>query len=105
MVESAMRLNLNNLPVEAIAEFCQRHRILRLSLFGSVLRDDFTGNSDVDVLVEFHSDARTGLGFFTMQDELSTILGRSVDLNTPEFLSKYFRDEALAEAKVIYVAA
>jgi uncharacterized protein len=90
---------------EKIAEFCRRHRIRRLALFGSVLRDDFTPESDVDVLVEFEPDARVGLRFFAIEDELSEILGRKVDLNTPGFLSKYFRDEVLAEAEVQYDAS
>jgi hypothetical protein len=91
-----------DIPKERIAEFCRRNYIRRLALFGSVLRDDFTPESDVDVLVEFEPDARIGLRFFTMEQELSEILGRKVDLNTPGFLSKYSRDEVLAEAEVQY---
>lgn len=87
-----------------LAEFCQRHRIRRLALFGSILRDDFQPDSDVDVLVEFEPGVRTGLRFFAMQDELSRILHRRVDLNTPECLSKHFRDRVLAEAEVQYAA-
>lgn len=94
-----------DIPNDRIAEFCLRHRIRRLSLFGSILRDDFRSESDVDVLVEFEPDARTGFAFFGMQDELSEILGRKVDLNTPQCLSKYFRDEVLREAEVLYAAA
>jgi predicted nucleotidyltransferase len=96
---------LQNLPREAIAEFCRRNGIRRLALFGSVIRDDFTPDSDVDVLVEFEPGARTGFKFFRMQDELGQILNRRVDLNTPGFLSQYFRDEVLAQAKDVYVAA
>jgi predicted nucleotidyltransferase len=92
------------IPEQTIAEFCRRHRIRRLSLFGSILRDDFGPDSDVDVLVEFEPGATPGFGFFGIQEELSTILGRKVDLNTPGFLSKYFRDEVLREAEVLYVA-
>lgn len=94
-----------DIPKNEIAEFCRRNHIRRLALFGSVLRDDFTPDSDVDVLVEFEPDARVGLRFFTLEQELSEILGRRVDLNTPGFLSKYFRDEVLAEAEVQYDAA
>ena len=65
-----------------VAEFCRRNRIRRLALFGSVLRDDFTPESDVDVLVEFEPGARVGLAFITVQDELSGILGRRVDMST-----------------------
>ena len=70
------------IPMDRIAEFCQRNQIRRLALFGSVLRDDFTPESDVDVLVEFEPDARVGFAFITMQDELSDMLGRRVDMNT-----------------------
>ena len=85
--------------------FCRRHHIRRLALFGSVLRDDFSPESDVDVLVEFEPGQVPGLAFFSMEEELSTILGRKVDLNTPGFLSRYFRDQVLAEAENQYVAA
>ena len=83
---------------EGIAAFCRRHSIRRLALFGSVFRADFGPQSDVDVLVEFEPGHTPGLDFFAMQDELSDLLGRRVDLNTPACLSPYFRDEALAEA-------
>ncbi len=85
-----------------IAAFCRRHRVRRLSLFGSVLWDDFRGDSDVDVLVEFEAGAAPGLGFFAMEQELSDVVGRRVDLNTPGFLSPYFRDRVRAEAEVLF---
>mgnify|MGYP001579267203 CR=1 FL=1 len=85
-----------------IAEFCRRHRIRRLAFFGSVLRKDFNTHSDVDVLVEFEDAHVPGLAFFTMEKELSEILGYKVDLNTPQFLSRYFRDDVMAEAEVQY---
>ena len=91
-----------DIPSERIAEFCRRHHIRRLALFGSVLRDDFTADSDLDVLVEFEEGHTPGLAFFGMQEELSEILGRPVDLNTPGFLSRYFRDAVLREAVVAY---
>jgi predicted nucleotidyltransferase len=75
----------------------------KLALFGSVLRDDFRPQSDVDVLVEFEPGHVPGLEFFGLESELSEILGRRVDLNTPAFLSSYFRDRTLAEAEVRYV--
>jgi len=87
-----------------IADFCRRNHIRRLAFFGSILRDDFTPQSDVDVLVEFEPGKVPGLAFFRMERELSELLGRKVDLNTPNFLSRYFRDEVLAEAQVQYVA-
>jgi len=89
----------------AIAGFCQRHHIRRLALFGSVLRPDFRPDSDVDVLVEFEPGCVPGLAFFSMQRELSELLGRKVDLNTPADLSRYYRDNVLAEAQVLYDAA
>ncbi len=94
-----------SLPRFRIATFCKRHHIRRLALFGSVLRDDFGPASDIDVLVEFEPGHTPGLEFFKIQDELSAILGRKVDLNTPGFLSRYFRDKVLAEAEDLYVAA
>ena len=87
-----------------IADFCRRCHIRRLALFGSVLRDYFTPDSDVDVLVEFEPGHTVGLAFFRMQRELSEILGRKVDLQTPAEISRYFRDEVLAEAEVLYDA-
>lgn len=88
----------------AIAEFCRRHNIKRLAFFGSVLRDDFRDNSDIDVLVEFESGHTPGFAFFSMQDELSVILGRQVDLHTPQFLSSYFRQRVIDESEVEYAA-
>ena len=94
-----------DIPRDQIAEFCRRHHIRRLALFGSVLRDDFRADSDVDVLVEFEDGHTPGLDFFAMQDELCELLCRKVDLNTEGFLSDYFRDEVLADAEDVYVAA
>ena len=96
-----MRMNIQ-VPKEEIAAFCRRNRIRRLALFGSVLRDDFALDSDVDVLVEFEPGTRVGLRFFALEQELSELLGRKVDLNTPGFLSKQFRDRVLAEAEALY---
>jgi predicted nucleotidyltransferase len=93
-----------NLPQDRIAEFCRRYRIRRLSLFGSVLREDFRPDSDVDMLVEFEPGHEPGFfGLARMERELSELLGgRKVDLRTPEDLSRYFRDEVLAGAEVRY---
>jgi predicted nucleotidyltransferase len=88
-----------------IADFCRRHHIRRLALFGSVLREDFGPASDIDVLVEFEPGHVPGLAFFSMQEELSQLLGRSVDLNTSGFLSRYFRKTVEDEAEPLYVAA
>ena len=95
------RIEVNKHEVE---RFCRRHRIRRLALFGSVLRDVFGPVSDVDVLVEFEDGHVPGLAFFAMEAELSKILGRKVDLNTPQFLSRHFRDDVLAEAEDQYAA-
>ena len=95
-----------DLPEEAVASFCRRHHIQRLAVFGSVLRDDFGPDSDVDVLVEFEPGHCVGfITFAAMENELSDLIGRKVDLNTPAGLSPYFRDEALSEAETHYVAA
>ena len=94
------------IPREEIEDFCRSHNIVRLSLFGSVLREDFGRDSDVDILVEFAPGATVTLfGLVAMELALSRILGRQVDLNTPKGLSKYFRDAVLADAEVLYVAA
>lgn len=89
-------------PKDVIAAFCRKHHIRKLAFFGSILREDFSPASDVDVLVEFEPGLAPGLQFFTIQDDLSALLGRKVDLNTPGFLSPYFRQQALAEADVQY---
>jgi len=88
-----------------ITDFCRRHHIRKLAFFGSVLRDDFSPESDVDVLVEFEPGHTPGLAFFAMQRELSQILGWKIDLNTAADLSPYFRQEVLDEVEVFYVAA
>lgn len=91
------------IPAAEIVDFCQRHHIRKLSLFGSVLRDDFTPQSDIDVLVEFEPDYIPDFfSFSDMQDELADVIGREVDLNTPKALSRYFRDDIMTNAQVIY---
>lgn len=82
--------------------FCRRHRIRRLALFGSVLEERFGPNSDIDVLVEFEPGATPGLEFFDAERELSELANRKVDLNTPGWLSRHFRDEVLQSAVVVY---
>ena len=89
---------------EKIEEFCRKHHIGKLALFGSVLREDFRSESDVDVLVEFEPGHVPGLAFFSMEEELSEILGHKVELHTPQFLSRYFRDRVMADAEIQYVA-
>jgi len=91
------------IPKGKVADFCRRCHIRRLAVFGSALRDDFAPDSDVDVLVEFEEGHVPGFAFFDMQDELSVLMGRKVDLHTPRFLSRYFRDKVVKEAEVQYV--
>jgi predicted nucleotidyltransferase len=93
------------IPRERLADFCRANHIRRLAFFGSVLREDFGPRSDVDVLVEFEEGHVPGLRFFALQRELAEILGREVDLQTPGFLSPYFRSQVLQEAEVHYDAA
>src|ERR1700687_2706369 len=99
-----MRRAKIEIPAKRVRDFCRRHHIRRLARLASVLREDFGPDSDVDVIVEFESGHAPGLDFFAMQEELSGIFGRSVDLNTPGFLSRHFRDRVLADAEVQYVA-
>jgi predicted nucleotidyltransferase len=100
-------MNYHGLPIsrDEIADFCRRNRIRKLALFGSILRADYSPQSDIDVLVEFEPGATPGLAFFSMQEELTRLFGRTVDLHTAASLGKYFRDDVLAEAEVQYVAA
>ncbi|MFC1717959.1 nucleotidyltransferase family protein [Candidatus Poribacteria bacterium] len=96
---------INNIatPGDEIADFCLRNHIHKLAFFGSVIRDDFGPDSDIDVLVEFDPDHTPGFAFFGMEMELSEILGRKVELHTRNFLSRYFRDKVLEEAEIQYV--
>jgi hypothetical protein len=91
------------IPSGAIANFCVENQIRRLALFGSVLSDDFRDDSDLDVLVEFLPEARIGFRLFELEVELSDLIGRKVDLSTPGFLSRYFRDDVMREAQDLYV--
>ena len=103
-------MSIAELPIqldrEKIAAFCRARDIRKLSLFGSVLRDDFDpARSDVDVLAEFAPGVRPGLKFFGYGEDLAGIIGRKVDFNTEAWLSEYFRDEVLREAMPIYEQA
>ena len=103
MTLSRVRIDV---PEAGIADFCRRHHIRWLALFGSVLRDDFRPESDVDVLVEFEPDQR--YTYFTLaqiEDELSILLDRKVDLHMPKTLHPFLRDKVLGQAKTIYVGA
>ena len=91
---------------DAVSAFCQRHHIARLALFGSVLRDDFGPDSDVDVLVEFQAGHVPGFNFVSIEREFSRLLhGRRVDMVTPKFLNARIRDRVLSSAEPLYVAA
>ena len=91
-----------DIPQERIRSFCREHHIRQLSLFGSVLRNDFSVESDVDMLVEFEPGHIPGLAFFSMQRELSELVGRQVDLNTASDLDPSFRGAVMDEAQVVY---
>lgn len=89
-------------PSKQIAEFCKHNHIKYLALFGSVINEDFSETSDIDVLVKFEHGHTPGWEFVTLQDELSNIFGKEVDLHTPNSLSPHFRDEVLSQATVLY---
>ena len=96
---------MTRIPVDKaeLAAFCRRHHIRRLSLFGSVLRDDFGADSDVDVLVEFEPGHTPGLAVVDVEDELSALFGgRKVDMANPKYLNRRLKDRVLAEAEVQY---
>ncbi|MFA9478829.1 nucleotidyltransferase family protein [Phycisphaerales bacterium AB-hyl4] len=95
------------IPKEKVADFCQRHRIRKLALFGSALREDFGPDSDIDVLIEFEPGAEVGLiKLAGMELELAELLGTThrVDLRTPEDLSRHFRDDVMRSAEIQYAA-
>ena len=94
-----------HISAEVVRDFCLRHHIRKFAIFGSALRPDFRPDSDVDVLVEFEPGHAPGLDFFDMEIELSELFGRKVDLNTPGFLSRFFRDRVIREAEVQYAVA
>ena len=110
MLNAAFIMELMNPHVsidrDAVSAFCQRHHIARLALFGSVLRDDFGPDSDVDVLVEFQAGHVPGFNFVSIEREFSGLLkGRRVDMVTPKFLNPRIRDQILSSAEPRYVAA
>jgi hypothetical protein len=89
---------------QRIAEFCREHHIVKLSFFGSVLRDDFRADSDIDVLVEFHPEHIPGfIRLHQIEEELSALLGgHKIDMVTPKFLNRWIRERVLSEAEVQY---
>lgn len=97
-----MHRNLN-IDEATLGHFCEANHIRRLSLFGSQLKGTAKRGSDVDLLVEFEPEHIPGLlGIAGMEIELSKLLGRKVDLRTPQDLSRYFRDEVVRTAEVQY---
>jgi len=103
--DAQMRHARIEMPPERVRDFLRRHHSGgRLALFGLVLRDDFRPDSDVDVTEEFHSGHNLGLEFFAVHEELLRIVGRTVDLITPRFLSGYFRTRVLVDTEIQYVA-
>lgn len=98
-----------DIPFDRIAEFCRKHRIRKLELFGSVLRDDFAPESDIDVMVEFEPGHSPGLRFFVLDEELAAIFGRKVDLHTRRSVednpNHIFREQALSRVETVYDAA
>jgi predicted nucleotidyltransferase len=103
-LHTAMKQKISiKIPREKIVEFCTKNHITKLSLFGSALRGDFREDSDIDLLVEFDSNHVPGLiRLASMEIELTEILGRKVDLRTPQDLSRYFRQEVVNNAEVQY---
>ena len=98
---------MKQLPIQInknkIDACCEKHHITYLALFGSILTSRFSASSDVDILVKFDKKHIPGLfGISDIQEELTSIVGREVDLKTPNSLSRYFRDEVLSKAQVLY---
>lgn len=92
-------------PAEAVAEFCRRHDLREIALFGSVLRDDFAESSDVDVLIEQGPTHRHRLAeILAMQEELEAVFGRKVDIVYKHLLKPYIRDDVLRRRRVLYVS-
>jgi predicted nucleotidyltransferase len=92
------------LPIteDQLADFCRKHRIQRMSVFGSVLREDFGPESDVDFLVEFDPDSHLGWGIVGVCDELEKLIGRHVDVVNPKYLKQRLRKSVLESAQLVY---
>ena len=96
---------MRNLEVnrEKLESVCRHYNVKRLAVFGSVLKGEDKPGSDLDLLVEFEAGKTPGLAYFHLEDELSNLFGQAVDLNTPAFLSRYFRDDVVRTAQNVYV--
>jgi predicted nucleotidyltransferase len=92
------------IPVERIGEICRRYGVKEMAVFGSAARGDMRPDSDIDIMVELSADSRLGLDFFRMEEELSELFGRKVDLGTKRALKPRVRPFALQDARVIYAA-
>jgi len=91
------------IPNDKLAEFCKRNHIKKLSVFGSAVRGQLGPDSDIDLLVEFEENHTPGLfSIVAMEIELAEMLGRKIDMRTPEDLSQYFRDEVMQNAELQY---
>ena len=99
---SLATIEISNLPIK---QFCRKNHIRKLAFFGSVLRQDFSPQSDIDVLVEFEPGKTPGFGFFTIEQELSALLGRKVDLQTANFLHPEIRESINKELVIAYEQA
>jgi uncharacterized protein len=94
------------MPQERVTEFCQRNYVKKLALFGSAIKGELRPDSDIDILVQFEEGHVPGyFRLCEMENELTDIIGRQVDLRTPEELSKYFRNDVVKSAKVQYEIA
>lgn len=94
-----------DIPMDALADLCRRYHVRELALFGSVLRDDFREDSDIDILVEYEPDAQVGLyEHFDLQRDLARLLGRKVDLVSKRGLNVVIRDDVLRSSQVLYAA-
>jgi len=92
------------IPDERIGEICLRYGVTEMAVFGSAARGDMRPDSDIDIMVELSPDSRLGLDFFRMEEELSELFGRKVDLGTKRALKPGVRPFALQDARVIYAA-
>lgn len=101
-----MKIKNIEIPIPQIKQLCHKYHINKFALFGSVLREDFTSNSDIDVLVEFQPEHTPGfIKLHQIQEEISQLFdGRKIDLVTPKFLNYQIKDKILAEMEVYYVA-
>jgi predicted nucleotidyltransferase len=100
-----MNLAMINIAPLDIETFCRKHHIRSLAFFGSVVREDFGPDSDIDVLVDFEPGHIPGFDFFSLETELSRLFGRKVDLQTANFLSPEIRPSILSEAVTVYEQA